>query len=153
MALRRTANYATPETQVCSTSFTAVGRHWHMAATGGSTTQSCITWLKSWRHADLRQTLPLPRQINFVREGDQDLSNTSRAWSLLTPKAEWALMVDLNQHLRFPQEIMLTSLWPDIILWSSLTKTVIMVELTVPWEEGSKGGSLCAWPASLLPVH
>lgn len=45
-------------------------------------------------------------------------------------------MADLNQLLRFPREITTTSLRPDIVIWSSLTKTVIMVELTIPWEDG-----------------
>lgn len=44
-------------------------------------------------------------------------------------------MADLNQLLRFPQEINPTSVRPNLVLWSSLTKTVIMVELTIPWED------------------
>ena len=46
------------------------------------------------------------------------------------------MRADLDRQLTFPQEIVTTSLRPDIVLWSTSTKTVIMVELTVPWEEG-----------------
>lgn len=90
------------------------------------------------RRLEVNKASPVPSQgrIHFVRQGDQVQSTISKAWSLLTPGAEWALMADLDQQLRFPREITLTSLRPDIIFWSSHTKTVIMVELTVPWEEG-----------------
>lgn len=88
------------------------------------------------REANKASPVPSQTRINFVRQGAQDLSNTARAWSLLTPGAEWALIADLHQQLKFPQEITLTTLRPDIVLWSSLTKTVIMAELIVPWEEG-----------------
>ncbi|KAL7403739.1 hypothetical protein ABVT39_004359 [Epinephelus coioides] len=54
----------------------------------------------------------------------------------MTPGAEWNLMADLNQLLRFPLEITSTSLRPDIVIWSSLTKTVFMIELTILWEDG-----------------
>lgn len=33
-------------------------------------------------------------------------------------------------------EITGTSLRPDIVLWSSSTKTVLLIELTIPWEAG-----------------
>lgn len=77
-------------------------------------------------------------RIHFVKQGTQGLYNTLRAWSLLNPGAEWSLMADLNQLFRFSQEITSTSLRPDIIIWSSITKTVIMVELIILWEEGMK---------------
>ena len=46
------------------------------------------------------------------------------------------MRVDLNQQLMFPREIATTSLWPDVVLWSTTVRAVIMVEFTVPWEEG-----------------
>lgn len=45
------------------------------------------------------------------------------------------MRVDLGQQLKFPHEIAATSLRPDIIIWSSSAKEVVIVELTVPWEE------------------
>lgn len=41
----------------------------------------------------------------------------------------------LNQLLRFAQEITSTSLQPEIVLWSSLTKAIIMVELSILLED------------------
>ena len=55
---------------------------------------------------------------------------------MLTPGGEWALRADLDRQLKFPQEIAITSLRPDIVIWSIAMKTVVMAELTVPWEDG-----------------
>ena len=43
---------------------------------------------------------------------------------------------DLDRQLRFPTEITTTSLRPDIVVWSTKAKSVHLVELTVPMEEG-----------------
>ena len=37
--------------------------------------------------------------------------------------------------MRFPAHITTTNLRPDIVITSDTTKTVIVIELTVPWEE------------------
>ena len=37
--------------------------------------------------------------------------------------------------MAFPQEVAVTQSRPDIVLWSPQTRQVVMVELTVPWEE------------------
>ena len=44
--------------------------------------------------------------------------------------------MDLDCQLKFPPEITTTSLRPEIILWSPSVKSVILAELTVPWEGG-----------------
>lgn len=46
------------------------------------------------------------------------------------------MSTDLDQQLRFNQVIAATTFHPDIILWSIHTRSVIMVELTVAYEEG-----------------
>ena len=45
------------------------------------------------------------------------------------------MLVDLHRRLKFPSEIAETTLRPDIVIWSKKTKQVVLVELTVPWEE------------------
>ena len=42
---------------------------------------------------------------------------------------------DLKRQLRFPPEILSTKLRPDIVIWSPRGRKVIILELTVPWEE------------------
>ncbi len=44
--------------------------------------------------------------------------------------------VDLRRKLHFPEAVLSTTLRPDIIMWSPEGKKIILVELTVPWEEG-----------------
>ncbi len=44
--------------------------------------------------------------------------------------------VDLGRKLHFPEAVLSTTLRPDIIMWSPGGKKIILVELTVPWEEG-----------------
>lgn len=46
------------------------------------------------------------------------------------------MRADLDRQLKFPQEIISTTLHPDIVLWSSPMRTAAMEELTVPWEDG-----------------
>ena len=45
------------------------------------------------------------------------------------------MRVDIGSKLVFPQKIVTTALRPDIVLWSERSRQVVMVELTVPWEE------------------
>lgn len=43
---------------------------------------------------------------------------------------------DLNKQLQFPTEITMTSLRPDIVVWSTKARVVHLIEPTVPSEEG-----------------
>ena len=45
------------------------------------------------------------------------------------------MLVDLGKQLKFPQEIVMTTKRPDIVMWSASRKKVVLLELTVPWEE------------------
>ncbi|CAH1248899.1 GRASP [Branchiostoma lanceolatum] len=47
----------------------------------------------------------------------------------------WEMLVDLDKQLHFPSVICETALRPDLVLWSVDQKSVVIVELTVPWEE------------------
>ena len=72
--------------------------------------------------------------INFVKAG----GNAVRAHSangVLSTASDWEMLVDLHRRLKFPSEIAETTLRPDIVIWSKKTKQVVLVELTVPWEE------------------
>ena len=45
------------------------------------------------------------------------------------------MCVNLHQKLTYPSEITITNLHPDLVLWSSSSHCVLIVELTVPWED------------------
>ncbi|XP_078574196.1 uncharacterized protein LOC144860709 [Branchiostoma floridae x Branchiostoma japonicum] len=72
----------------------------------------------------------------FVREGEKSRRPaTERAASSILQKARaWELKVDLGRRLHFPSVVQ-TNLRPDAVLWSEEGKKIILIELTVPWEE------------------
>ena len=72
--------------------------------------------------------------IPFVRSGEAAKQKAERA-GLLHSSPQWKMEVDLDKRLVFPMQIVTTRLRPDIIIWSESPKMVVMVELTVPWEE------------------
>ena len=49
---------------------------------------------------------------------------------------DWNILVDLDRKLVFPPEIFVTSLRPDMVIWSEMKKHIFIIELTVPDEEG-----------------
>lgn len=59
---------------------------------------------------------------------------TKNKRSLLS-SGKWQLASDFGRQLKFPAEITMSSLCPDTMLWSAPARTVIMKELTLPWEE------------------
>jgi hypothetical protein len=74
-----------------------------------------------------------PQFIPFVKEGEKKTKVTCST-SLLQESSNWEMRVDLGKKLVFP-EIVHTNQRPDIVLWSQSPKRMILVELTVPWEE------------------
>ena len=45
------------------------------------------------------------------------------------------MRADLKTRMQFPTEVASTNKRPDIVIWSPSSRQVIIVELTVPWEE------------------
>ena len=54
--------------------------------------------------------------------------------SILDSTNDWELTADIGKQLQFP-EVVHTTLRPDIVLSSKKTKKIVIIELTVPWEE------------------
>jgi hypothetical protein len=112
---------------------------------------SCKTALTQgryrWRHDNVLRTLAdiLEKEkkkkrpkctgftaISFVREGEM-AQKTCKLTGILPQASDWELQVDLDRRLVFP--VVQTNLRPDIVLWSARGKKLVMIELTVPWEE------------------
>ncbi len=92
---------------------------------------------KSRQEANNQSLLESRCRIHFLRQGEPAMHTSKRPPAkLLTPGAAWKMEVDLGRQLQFPQEICSTTLRPDMVLWSAAVKSVILIELTVPWEEG-----------------
>ena len=74
--------------------------------------------------------------IKFVKEGETKASQgKTEQTSYLDGAKDWKLMVDLDRNLKFPTEVAITNMRPDMVLMSSSTKRVGLIELTVPSEE------------------
>ena len=115
---------------------------------------SCPTALSQgryrWRHdqvlsevahvleTERKKERPRPNQnryIGFLKEGEQVPKSATASTGILNESRSWEMKADLKEQLQFPQEIAQTTLRPDIVIWSRNPKRVVMVELTVPWEE------------------
>ena len=82
------------------------------------------------------KTQVAPKQtITFVRAGQRVNNQPTSAGGLLATARDWQLQVDLGRQLKVPANIATTSLRPDMILKSEATKQVVLLELTVPWED------------------
>ena len=82
---------------------------------------------------------PSDNKVAFVRAGDPVSKSISKrkVSSLLDVASDWKIGVDYDQTpFCFPAEICGTSQRPDLVVWSPLTNTVILIELTCPAEEG-----------------
>ena len=82
--------------------------------------------------------LPVPSSntgIAFVKEGGSTTRSERRVPSILEHTTDWVLLADIGCQLKFPPEIYDTRLRPDIVLFSLLSKTLVIMELTCPGEE------------------
>ena len=92
------------------------------------------------RHNASKPASSKPTPITFVKGGNTNLvkptAHKSVKKNLLEPANDWQLLIDFDCcRMTFPPIIVSTSERPDIVVWSSSTKTVILVELTCPAEE------------------
>ncbi|KAK0135439.1 Retrovirus-related Pol polyprotein from type-1 retrotransposable element R2 [Merluccius polli] len=87
------------------------------------------------------KTKPLLSTITFIREGQRPGVQGQAKQNLLQSAQEWELEVDLGRKLHFPEAVLSTTLRPDIVMWSLEGKKIILVELTVPWEENCEGAA------------
>ena len=62
-------------------------------------------------------------------------SRKSKPTGLLHHTGDWAFMSDLDSGFIFPGHIAITSLRPDLIVFSNSMKRIIIIELTCPCEE------------------
>ena len=75
------------------------------------------------------------RPIYFVQAGECPTSECKIYSCLLSTAQDWQWRVDIGNRLKVPEQITTTTLRPDLILWSTETRQVLLIELTVLWEE------------------
>ena len=74
-------------------------------------------------------------KIKFVKAGKGCAKTKSKPAGILHLANDWKLISDLNDSYVFPGHIALTSLRPDIVIYSNSLKRVIVIKLTCPPEE------------------
>ncbi len=84
-----------------------------------------------------RGLCPTSQKITFVKAGEKRrrTAGARNPPGLLATANDWQLSADLVKQLKFPQHIVRATLRPDILLVSEETKNIILMELTVPWED------------------
>ena len=72
--------------------------------------------------------------IQFLKEGGCPVRKQKNPnMKLLNGASDWKVSADLKTSLQFP--VIQTEKRPDIVAWSDSKKSVLLIELTVPWEE------------------
>lgn len=66
-----------------------------------------------------------------MKAGEELYLQPKTKTGLLYIASVWQRQVDVGRQLKFPQHITKTSLWPDMIIISEMTKQQIMLELKV----------------------
>ena len=82
------------------------------------------------------QPMCKPLSFNFVKKGTKITQKKPKPLTgILHIADDWRLLVDTNSNLVFPAFIAITTSRPDIVLYSKIQKTVVLIELTCPCEE------------------
>jgi len=90
--------------------------------------------------------------INFVKVGDPKCAKKklkARPETVLEEADDWQTVFDLRydeqgakHKMSFPVEVLATTLMPDGVIWSSQQKQIILLELSVSWEENHVAANL-----------
>jgi len=100
---------------------------------------SCSRALKATTFSGIshcKRLHPMKKTIAFVRVGEKPKPAVRATSSgLLAGAQDWELKVDLGKQLKFPENAAATTLRPDIVLISEASKQIVLLELTVPWED------------------
>ncbi|KAL7405964.1 hypothetical protein ABVT39_010967 [Epinephelus coioides] len=98
------------------------------------------------RRQGSRESPPAEDHISSVTEGGGRRNTRPRETARpFSPNQEWNMRVDLNRQLQFPTEITTTSLRPDIVVWSKKAKSVHLIKLMLPLEEGIEAAFERKW--------
>lgn len=83
-----------------------------------------------------RQPAEQESRIKFVKSGEKvQKSKSSYQPSIVKKSDDWIILMDKgNRHYEFPPDIVITAKCPDITAISRKLKTIILIELTVPWD-------------------
>ena len=74
--------------------------------------------------------------IQFLKKGECPVRKQKNPnMKLLNGASDWKVSVDLKTSQQFPVHIIQTEKRPDFVAWSDSKKSILLIELTVLWEE------------------
>ena len=76
-----------------------------------------------------------PNRIDFVKQGTVLKTPCKRILGILHSANDWKMQCDLGGKYMFPLQIAITSLRPDVVIFSAASRKVVLIELTCPCEE------------------
>ena len=88
--------------------------------------------------ADQQSVIAKEAVIQFLEEGECPVRKQKKKkthMKLLNGVSDWKVSADRKTSLQFPVHIFQTEKRPDIVAWSDSKKCVLLIELTVYWEE------------------
>lgn len=92
--------------------------------------------MQEGRRQDSKETLTAEDHVSFVMEGGGRRNIRPRETpSPFASDQEWDMTVELDRQLCFPLEITTTPLHPDVVVWSTKARSVLLIELMVPVED------------------
>ena len=103
-----------------------------------STLETLLPTFNNRKPAVFSEVVRKELHASFVRAGQsKKIPTTSPRRGLLDYANDWKIQVDFtNKNVVFPPSICSTDQRPDVVLWSRLSRVVILLELTCPAEEG-----------------
>ncbi len=105
-----------------------------------------ITEFNKKKPLDFAESTKKSFKSSFVKQGEYKKPSKSaqpEARGHLSYANDWRMLVDYEEkRMVFPPVICATNLRPDIVIWSKLSRVVLLMELTVCAEEGIDAAQL-----------
>ena len=86
----------------------------------------------------LSASLATPRNANHLSASlatPRNANHLSASLAILLQASDWTFLYDLDGQLQFPIEADATSHRPEVVLFSRFSKTIVLLELTLPLED------------------
>ena len=101
-----------------------------------------VVFLLCWSQCETANQQPVTVKepiIQFLKEGECPVRKQKYPnMKLLNVASDWKVSADLKTSLQFSVHIIQTEKRLDIVVWSNSKKSVLFIELTVPWEENQE---------------
>ena len=90
--------------------------------------------------SNIKEAIPISAKssLKFLKKGTKVPRKSPPPVGILHHVSGWVLLTDLNSNYCFPVHIGFTQIRPEVTIFSSNLRKVILIELTCPCEENMK---------------